>query len=254
MTDAWEVWLLALESMRKNRTAAEAGTIFLSYRRVDSDAWAGRLADALARIFGKDAVFRDIDNLIPGCDYQEELKEKLDRCKVALVMIGPKWLAGVKGGEDASQNPGWLKMEVKTTLARGIPVIPILVPGGTLPSPDDLTEDIRSLAFRQSFQLTDAGFDERVATLTKLLVEEYGLSGDVVKPVRQGVTLAQRLRRLAFFGILGPIAFAVGSTAHQAQLVEVSFVCFVAFVASMVGGSYQLLRIMISLSRATFWR
>lgn len=40
--------------------------VFISYRRIDSQATAGRLSDDLKRAFGDDAVFRDIDDIAPG--------------------------------------------------------------------------------------------------------------------------------------------------------------------------------------------
>jgi hypothetical protein len=37
--------------------------IFVSYRRSDSDVIAGRIRDRLARSYGDDSVFMDIDNI-----------------------------------------------------------------------------------------------------------------------------------------------------------------------------------------------
>jgi hypothetical protein len=43
--------------------------IFLSYRRADSAAYAGRVGDALSRRFGRDQVFLDISNIEPGMGF-----------------------------------------------------------------------------------------------------------------------------------------------------------------------------------------
>jgi len=43
--------------------------IFISYRRDDSAASAGRLYDRLAHHFGKEQVFRDLDALAPGVEF-----------------------------------------------------------------------------------------------------------------------------------------------------------------------------------------
>jgi hypothetical protein len=43
--------------------------IFISYRRDDDPSAAGRLYDALARHFGAEQVFMDVDTLEPGVNF-----------------------------------------------------------------------------------------------------------------------------------------------------------------------------------------
>ena len=45
---------------------AVSSRVFISYRRDDSPAYAGRLSDQLRARFGAPLVFRDIDTLKPG--------------------------------------------------------------------------------------------------------------------------------------------------------------------------------------------
>jgi hypothetical protein len=45
-----------------------SGQIFISYRRDDTSAWAGRLYDRLINRFGSNMIFMDVDNLAPGVD------------------------------------------------------------------------------------------------------------------------------------------------------------------------------------------
>jgi hypothetical protein len=47
--------------------------IFLSYRREDSRSATGRLADGLQAVFGPQRVFRDLDSIAPGQDFQAAL-------------------------------------------------------------------------------------------------------------------------------------------------------------------------------------
>jgi hypothetical protein len=58
--------------------------VFISYRRNDSDVAAGRLADDLSEIFGRDSIFRDVDRLEAGEDYANALDHALNSC-VALL-------------------------------------------------------------------------------------------------------------------------------------------------------------------------
>ena len=47
--------------------------IFLSYRREDTSGHAGRLYDLLARRYGAEQVFMDIDAIPVGSDFGEEI-------------------------------------------------------------------------------------------------------------------------------------------------------------------------------------
>jgi hypothetical protein len=46
-----------------------SGQIFLSYRRDDSSAWAGRLSDRLSSHFPSNQIFTDVDTIEPGIDF-----------------------------------------------------------------------------------------------------------------------------------------------------------------------------------------
>ncbi|NOQ45658.1 MAG: TIR domain-containing protein [Desulfobulbaceae bacterium] len=65
--------------------------VFISYRRKDSDVAAGRLADDLSEIFGRDSIFRDVDTLEVGEDYENALDHALELCAALIVVIGPRW-------------------------------------------------------------------------------------------------------------------------------------------------------------------
>ena len=63
--------------------------IFVSYRRDDTQGWAGRLARALQGSFPKTQVFYDIATLQPGEDFPVAIDRALSSCQAALVLIGP---------------------------------------------------------------------------------------------------------------------------------------------------------------------
>ena len=66
--------------------------IFISYRRDDSAAYAGRIYDRLVGHFGSDTVFIDIDHIEPGEDFIEAIYERLSSVQVAIILIGKQWL------------------------------------------------------------------------------------------------------------------------------------------------------------------
>jgi hypothetical protein len=66
--------------------------IFISYRREDSSAYAGRLYDHLVDRFGKNCVFMDVDSIEPGVDFIEVLRDTVGSCDVLIAVIGKHWL------------------------------------------------------------------------------------------------------------------------------------------------------------------
>ena len=86
--------------------AASMSVIFISYRRDDSQGFAGRLEDDLSECFGEERVFRDRE--IPvGTDFAQHLEGTLGAAAVLLAVIGPNWLE-VRGadGRRRLDDPG----------------------------------------------------------------------------------------------------------------------------------------------------
>ena len=60
--------------------------ISLSYRRLDSQDITGRIFDRLAQRFGRERVFRDIDNIRPGIDFRTQIAAALEQTQVATLL------------------------------------------------------------------------------------------------------------------------------------------------------------------------
>jgi hypothetical protein len=143
--------------------------IFISYRRADSDGWAGRLRDTLRVRFG-DRVFQDVENIADGEIFSEVIERALKACDVALVIIGPNWAsARNESGRRLDQPDDWVRTETSLVLNRQIRVIPVLVGGASMPRAEDLPEDLRSLTKRQAREIRSNSWDSDVALLTNHL-------------------------------------------------------------------------------------
>jgi hypothetical protein len=132
--------------------------IILSYRRSDSDVITGRIRDKLASYYGDDAVFMDIDSISLGFDYRKQIKDALLQNKIFIAVIGPKWL-GTKGTEtriNDENDP--VRIEVETALQQGIPVIPVLVSGATMPNATELPSSLQNLCYLNAAEV-DGGRD-----------------------------------------------------------------------------------------------
>src|SRR5262245_13550929 len=127
-------------------------TIFISYRRDDSAHAAGRLHDRLEAHFGRDSIFMDVDAIPFGVDFREYLDQGVARCAVLLVVIGEGWLdARHAQGQRRLDDPAdFVAIEIRSALARKIPVIPVLVGRATMPKEADLPEGLKLLAWRNA--------------------------------------------------------------------------------------------------------
>jgi len=157
---------------------ATAGMIFLSYRRDDSGGHVGRLYDALSARFGTDRLFVDIDHISPGQDFIQVVDDAVARCAVLLVVMGKRWTGQVRGKKRRIDDPGdFVRLEVAGGLKRqGLRLIPVLVGGATMPGPAELPDDIRELARRNAFELSDTRWKEDVARLIGELERAVGPS------------------------------------------------------------------------------
>src|SRR4051812_29719661 len=138
--------------------------IFVSYRREDTSAHAGRLADRLVDHFGEPQVFMDVDSIGLGLDFTKVLQDAVTACEVMLVMIGPRWV-----GPRLEEAEDYVRIEVQTALDREIRVVPILVGGAKLPDAAALPEPLRPLARRQAFEIGDTTFRADASDLIERL-------------------------------------------------------------------------------------
>jgi hypothetical protein len=144
--------------------------IFISYRRDDSQGFAGRLADDLSEIFGPDLVFRDVE--IPaGYDFTEVLTRAVAACDVLLVVIGRNWRAPSENtAKSRLFDPvDWVRAEIEAAFNHGKHVIPTLVAGTNMCTAAELPESIAHLSKMQAFKLTDRRWNDDIQDLVQLL-------------------------------------------------------------------------------------
>ena len=134
--------------------------IFISYRRDDSAGHAGRVHDRLAREFGSDLLFMDVDGIPLGANFVNVLHKEVAKCSVLLAVIGHEWLdARDEGGRRRLDNPDdFVRVEIAAALQRDIPVIPILLEGTKIPRAIQLPLDLQGLALRNGIGVRHASF------------------------------------------------------------------------------------------------
>ncbi len=141
--------------------------IFLSYRRNDSAGHAGRLYDRLIEHFGHALVFMDVDTIRAGEDFTRVLSTSMSECEVVVAVIGPQWL-NAQDGHGARRllaADDYVRLEVATAIARGIPVVPVLVEGAPPPPRGALPDVIAPLANFQALTISDDRFHAETSDL-----------------------------------------------------------------------------------------
>ena len=133
------------------------GGIFISYRRGDTNPWAGRLSDSLKTLLGRMSVFRDIEDIPPGVEFDNYIAEQVGAADVLIALIGPHWLSAPDelGRRRLDDPSDYLRIEIATALTRNIPVVPVLVGDATVPPQDKLPQPLKPLSRRQAFILND---------------------------------------------------------------------------------------------------
>lgn len=171
-------------------------TIILSYRREDSAGVTGRIFDRLAQEFGADRVFMDIDSMPAGVDFHEHLQQILADCGALLVVIGKGWRSQRKGQPARIMDPDdWVRIEVETALERGIPVVPLLIDGASLPGRDQLPESLWPLLRRNALPV-DSGRDFH-AQLSRLVRDlRSQLDPESAQPIAAATPVAAQFAAL----------------------------------------------------------
>ena len=179
------------------------GQIFISYRRDDSAASAGRIYDLLGRHFASSDIFMDVDNLAPGVDFVEAIEESVGSCDALIAVIGRQWLnlADEEGGRRVDNPDDFVRVEIRTALMRGIRVIPVLVDGGCMPRARDLPDDLKPLVRRNALEVSHTRFkadcERLIAALDQVLKaangEQPGAQSGVGRVARtEGIAEEQR--------------------------------------------------------------
>ena len=154
-----------------------SGQIFISYRREDSSAWAGRLSDNLSIRFPSNQIFMDVDSVGLGEDFLKKIEETVGSCDVLIAVIGKGWLSSLdQEGQRRLDNPDdVVRIEIATALKRDILVIPVFVDGASMPQSRDLPDDLKALIRRNALPLSHGSFrtdSERLASAVERVLKK----------------------------------------------------------------------------------
>ena len=154
-----------------------SGQIFISYRRDDASAWAGRLYDHLNTRFASNQIFMDVDTIQPGVDFVKAIEDSVGSCDLLIAVIGRRWVisSDEEGRRRFDNAEDFVRLEIATALMRGIRVIPVLVDGASMPPSGELPDDLKSLVRRNPIEISHPRFrtdSERLIVAVEQALEE----------------------------------------------------------------------------------
>src|ERR1700733_9700491 len=204
--------------------------IAISYRRADSEAMTGRIFDRLIAHYGKDAIFRDIDDIPPGIDFRVHINQTLLKTNILLAIVGPQWLGMAADGsaDRINEESDPVRVEVETALRRRVPLIPVLIGTTKMPASDQLPPSLKDFAFRNAVKVDtgqdfDYHMDRLIRSMDAILGQAKSPPSRETKtptpPPRQST--AERLAAAAAAALLdAPRKKDTGSRAAQPLLTE----------------------------------
>jgi hypothetical protein len=145
--------------------------LFISYRRADSASVAGRMYDRLAAYFGREVIFKDVDNIPIGANFEQVIAGVIAQSAVTLVLIGPRWATiANERGRRLDDPRDVTRLEIEAALRGGKPVIPVLVEGAAPPNVAELPPSVRPLFAHGTVPVrNDPWFDGDMSQLATIL-------------------------------------------------------------------------------------
>lgn len=201
-------------------------SIFVNYRRSDSEGEAGRLFDDLVLRFSSESIFMDVAAIEPGRDFRKAIDQSVATCSVLLALIGQEWLDSkdALGNRRLDDANDFVRIELASALRRDIPVVPVLVRSARMPRVDQLPDDLKELAYRNAVELTHARWKSDVQVLMQALRPYLGVAREdapaaVVSDAEKGTAI----REEQVSGARAPsptVATVAASSPFDAQTIE----------------------------------
>lgn len=142
--------------------------IFLSYRRDDAAADVTAIYQTLEREFGSGSLFKDVDNVPLGANWQDAIIRSLAECSVLLLIVGPEW----------TLTPA-IELELRHALAEGIAIIPVLVRSTTIDEfHTQLPADLDGLTYLNVAHVDYAKFGRDMSQVVEAIKDHVGITPD----------------------------------------------------------------------------
>ncbi|HRF74080.1 MAG TPA: toll/interleukin-1 receptor domain-containing protein [Accumulibacter sp.] len=166
-----EPWVSGTGQLRNllRGTLAETPDVFISYRRSDAPAAAGRVANDLAEHFGARRVFLDVSGIAPSSAWDESIEGALRACAAGVIVIGRSWLVPAADGlpPRLHDRDDVVRSEIASLIEQRRAIFPVLVEGARLPDEAELPEPLRALLRFQATTIDNGGWGATMNLLVR---------------------------------------------------------------------------------------
>lgn len=155
--------------------------LFVSYRRGLDWASAPEIMRALRAALPGADIFRDLESISPGVDFEQAINRQIPQLDLMLVIISPYWTQVLKTRADQAADPAskvekdTVAMEIAAAIAHGKRLLPVLVAGAEMPTALELPAALAPLskANAVTLDLLDAEASAaRLSEAVKVALEE----------------------------------------------------------------------------------
>ena len=162
--------------------------IFISYRRDDTDASAGRLYDAMVLAYEEELIFKDIDSIPLGSNFKKVIESKIKESDIVLVIIGKSFttLKDESGTPRIFNTADFVRLEIANALAQEKVVIPVPVDHATIPRQEELPPSLQELPFINGIKLNHGSWKRDTTKLFNEIDEiSAGLESEKAEQVKR---------------------------------------------------------------------
>ena len=140
-------------------------TVFISYRRADTDELAQRLSVLLREDLGGGNVFRDKDDIIVGDRWKDTLVESMEGSDATIFLVGDRWVGQRDDGtRRIDEQDDTIRGEVHQALDEETASAPLPFLVDVERPPEDLPADIRPLFDDYQYaRISRAGLDAQAS-------------------------------------------------------------------------------------------
>lgn len=167
-----------------------ANSIFISYRRSDSQHASIALAESLNSAFADGEVFLDRSSIDGADEWTKSIQNAAAKARMMVLVIGEEWLkAADKHHRRRIDDPkDYVRQEILTALQRNIEVLPLTLDKASVPMPEALDSELALIAGKQALPVRVESWESDLHAVIACIEQKTGLkarrpaSGDSLNP------------------------------------------------------------------------
>lgn len=153
-------------------------SIFICYRRDDSEGQAGRLYEDLARRYGKHRLYLDVDSKSKTFHIKRDASFHIQNCSVFLLLIGNQWLIRRPKATlpRIFDNEDLVRAEILEAMESGKTIFPILLGDCKMPDAKDLPLELSEITMLPAIELRHTRWPDDINQICEILeLKNYSL-------------------------------------------------------------------------------